>query len=295
MDNKKVSKHFVKLRKKLRHHHKKAKKALIEKHGKSLEWLDSKSKHIAVGSISGLLLLAHPVNASIISQNLLPTNPDDKPEEKIAHTKEELVAQLKASLPDEVVPLTQDQKITIGNTLSNFFNMSISATLDSKRLNRSYGIIGQEQHLMRYPGDNMSSHFQSSEELVFEKYGMAPGRGAWGYFSPSKEEMTQKDVDREKYYIAVQTFLSPGWDENPGELYRFFKYRKMIVVNPENGKAVVCVIADAGPAKFTGKDLGGSPEVMTHLERVDGASKGPVLYFFVDDPEDTIPLGPIEF
>ena len=32
---------------------------------------------------------------------------------------------------------------------------------------------------------------------------------------------------------------------------------------------------------------------MSYLERFDGAQKGPVLYFFIDDPEDKIPLGPI--
>ena len=67
----------------------------------------------------------------------------------------------------------------------------------------------------------------------------------------------------------------------------------MIVVNPDNGKAVVAAIGDAGPAPYTGKHLGGSPEVMSHLERQDGAAKGPVLYFFINDKENKIPLGPV--
>ena len=123
---------------------------------------------------------------------------------------------------------------------------------------------------------------------------MAPGRGAWGYFANSFEEMRQQDIDREKYYIAVQTFLSPGWSVGYNDLYSFFKYRKMLIVNAENGKSMVVVIGDAGPAPWTGKHLGGSPEVMRYLERVDGSAKGPVLYFFIDDPEDKVPLGPIE-
>ena len=68
----------------------------------------------------------------------------------------------------------------------------------------------------------------------------------------------------------------------------------MLLVNPENGKAMVTDIGDAGPAEFTGKHLGGSPEVMAYLERQDGAARGPVLYFFIDYPDDTIPLCPIE-
>ena len=68
----------------------------------------------------------------------------------------------------------------------------------------------------------------------------------------------------------------------------------MIAINPQNGKAVVGVIADAGPAKFTGKHFGGSPEVMTHLELIYGKKKGKVILYFVDDPENKIPLGPVQ-
>jgi hypothetical protein len=67
----------------------------------------------------------------------------------------------------------------------------------------------------------------------------------------------------------------------------------MLVVNPQNGKAVVAVIGDSGPAPWTGKHLGGSPEVMKYLQRYDGKQVGPVLYFFIEDPNNTVPLGPI--
>jgi hypothetical protein len=143
----------------------------------------------------------------------------------------------------------------------------------------------------------MFTHFKNADDA--QKYwssGMAPGLGAWRYFTDASDALgvlTQEDIDREKYYIAVQTFLAPGFDSNTKEYTDFFKYRKMLVVNPQNGKAIVADIADAGPSPWTGKQLGGSPEVMSYLERFDGAQKGAVLYFFIDDPNDTIPLGPV--
>lgn len=284
------TKHFHALKKKWIKRHKDLTKQIQKKHKESMRWVSKNSKHFAVGSVTGLMLLAHPANASMVTDHLLPPPP---PEERVAHTKQALIEQLQSQLPSEVQELSTDQEIAIAHTLSSFFNMNASASLEGKRLNRSYGIIGAEQHLMRYPGDTMETHFQSSEDTKYYSSGMAPGRGAWGYFAQSRDSMTQQDVDRERYYIAVQSFLSPGWDEDPNALYKFFKYRKMLVVNPENGKAIVVVIGDAGPAPFTKKHLGGSPEVMSHLERVDGGAKGPVLYFFIDDPNDQIPLGPI--
>lgn len=283
--------HFNVLKKRWIKKHQEIQKKIKAKHTESMKWISTNSKHIAVGSMTGLLMLAHPANATVLTQTLLPPPPA---EERKAYTKEGLIEQLRSQLPPTVEELTPEQNITIGHTLSTFFNMPVSHSLEGKSLNRSYGIIGAEQHLMRYPGDTMDTHFQSSEDTKYFSSGMAPGRGAWGYFTDSRDTMTQKDVDREKYYIAVQSFLAPGWKENPNDLYKFFKYRKMLVVNAENGKAIVVVIGDAGPAPFTGKHLGGSPEVMAHLERKDGGAKGPVLYFFIDDPENKIPLGPVE-
>ena len=97
----------------------------------------------------------------------------------------------------------------------------------------------------------------------------------------------------EKYYIAVPTFLSKDFNSRFTEYRDFYKYRKMLIVNPNNGRAIVVDIADAGQAESTGKQLGGSPEVMHYLERFDGSLKGPVLYFFINDPDDKINLGPV--
>jgi hypothetical protein len=205
-----------------------------------------------------------------------------------------LISDLSYELPDVVQPLSAPEEDLIAQTVTRHFNIRVTPELQGIRLNRSYGYIGAEQHLARYPGDTMNSHFDSTDDS--QKYyssGMAPGLGAWGYFARSQTSMTQQDALREKYYIAVQTFMSPGYNENVRVYNEFFKYRKMLVINPNNGKGIVVVIGDAGPAVWTGKHLGGSPEVMNYLERVDGAQKGPVLYFFVNDPFDNVPLGPI--
>ncbi len=269
-----------------------------EKHRESLDWLSFNSKQFMLGSMAGLVMLSHPAVSPIYAERLLPSPPTNSTDtaqvsQHSPRTQASLISDLAPLLPPSAESLSTEQEVQIAQKLTDYFNMSVSAVLQGKRLNRSYGIIGAEQHLMRYPGDTMETHFSSEEESKFWSSGMAPGRGAWGYFADSADTMTQKDIEREKYYIAVQSFLAPGWNENVNELYAFFKYRKMLVVNPENGKAIVVVIGDAGPAEWTGKHLGGSPEVMMHLERQDGGARGPVLYYFIDDPEDKIPLGPV--
>jgi hypothetical protein len=258
-------------------------------HGDVLEPLQQAPTHVLATAFATLLLATNTLAHTVITQAAENNAPP-----QIIHSKETLVSTLSSMLPPDVTPLDPVVETEVGRVLGEYFHLAVTPELGGKRLNRSYGLIGAEQHLMRYPGDTMDTHFSSGEEAqLYTASGMAPGRGAWGYFAPSARSMTPEDVAREKYYIAVQTFLAPGWGEHTSEMYAFFKYRRMLVVNPENGKAVVAVIGDAGPAPSTGKHLGGSPEVMKYLERVDGAQKGPVLYYFLDDESSQIPLGPV--
>src|SRR3989344_1598614 len=286
MPRKKLKPHFEHLKSKWTNRHRNLQKKLWNKHKNSLEWINRSTKNLMIGSTAGLLMLTHPVTSSLLAQTMpLMNDQNNNVKQKSVHTKERLIEALGELLPQAVVPLNSDQENNVANLLTEYFGMPISSVLYGKRLDRSYGYIGAEQHLTRYPGDAIATHFDSPDEAQrYAQSGMAPGRGAWGYFN---------DKLQEKYYIAAPTFLAPGWSENTSELYIFFKFRKMIVINPENGKAMVVVIGDAGPAEFTGKYLGESPEVMSYLERVDGAGKGAVLYFFIDDPDDKIPLGPI--
>jgi hypothetical protein len=305
MPQKQYESHYDNLKNKWLDRQKELQRELVEKHSEAFDWVKNTYKHLVVGSLGSLVMLSHPMTTSITvsQQKIDPPIPPIKKEVAFADTlatpaidpQTRLILDLSYLLPDAVSSLTEEQERVIGQTLSRHFDIPVTAELSGKRLNRSYGIIGAEQHLMRYPGDTMSSHFANPDEAnKYYSSGMAPGRGAWGYFAYSSSNMTQKDIDREKYYIAVQTFLVPEYNIKTKEYSEFFKYRKMLVVNPENGHAVVVVIGDAGPAAWTGKHLGGSPEVMVHLERKDGRQKGPVLYFFIDDPDDIIPLGPIE-
>ncbi|MBU2632158.1 hypothetical protein KKG52_00410 [Patescibacteria group bacterium] len=280
--------HYHRLKKKWLSKQRKIEKHINKKHGHHIISLLPKQQ-----LIGGLMLAAIPFTQ--LAPSIYANVSEDQKQEQRHISPKEVSVKLKEMLPNSVRPLISGEERLIAEFLSNLYHIPISAELEGIKLNRSYGYIGKEQHLRRYPGDNLYEHFDNQNEAsLHSPEGVAPGLGAWGYFAPSKEEFTEKDKQREKYYIAVQTFLSPGWEENIGRYGQFFKYKKMLLVNPDNGKAIVVVIGDAGPAQWTGKSLGGSPEVMHFLERVDGSQKGPVLYFFINDPSDTIPLGPLE-
>lgn len=183
---------------------------------------------------------------------------------------------------------SEQQEEAIATDVSTITRVPAKAKLDGHKMNKLIGFFGAEQHLYRYPGDTLEQH-----DKAFQRSGIAPGLGAWGYFAPSKTQFTKEHEAREKYYIAAQTFLFPGFYSDRG-FKDWLKFRKVVIYNPQNGRAVVAVIGDAGPATWTGKSFGGSPEVMSHLQMVDGKGKSEAVVLFVDDPDNTVPLGPVD-
>jgi len=232
------------------------------------------NKFLVSTAVAGTLFFTAPAVASLASQ---------PPEEIISDIsigpRQKLLLDLKATLPPSLEILNPDLEIKISNILREDLGIKAYAGLDGEKLNRSYGLIGAEQHLVRFPGDTIDQHGQ------FLRAGIAPGRGAWGYIN---------DPEKEKYYVAVQTLYLPDWSARLSYLRDWYKYRKVLVVNPVNGKSMVAVIGDSGPASWTGKHFGGSPEVMAYLELNYGKQKGAVILFFVDDKNNQVPLGPLE-
>ncbi len=268
-------------------------KKFFEDRGISLNNIrEHSAKVITTGALTGTLLFAPlifsvnipPVTQVIKSLSELGNTPSSVP------TQQTLLASMQQILPQKIGPLDRGQEKTLEQVFQNTIGINSRATLEGEHLNTTYGYIGAEQHLMRYPGDTMATHPKVSEH----DEGMAPGRGAWGYFAPSKSQLTQQDIENEKWYAVVQTLYLPDWSSRQPYLGKWYHGRKVLIVNTINGNAVVADIQDSGPAAFTGKSFGGSPEVMNYL----GGSrykKGPVVIFFVDDPNNQVSLGPVDY
>ncbi|SRR5258706_1010787 len=201
-----------------------------------------------------------------------------------------LLSHLKTILPTKTRPLTQGEEKKLEVIFKDVTGVAAKANLEGEHLNTTYGLIGAEQLLRRYPGDTVEAH--GSGPLMNE--GMAPGLGAWGYFAQSREKLTPDLVEKEKWYAVVQTLYLPDWSKRLAYLRDWYKYRKVLIVNTLNGHAVIADIADSGPAAWTGKSFGGSPAVMDSLGGLRYKA-GPVVLFFVDDPNNTIPLGPVDY
>ena len=291
IDKNKVDSEF--LRNKLKLKNLEAKRSLFEKYPHVEKFFADKgldlskirehsAKIITTGALTGTLLFAPPtISKSIPAIASIVKNLSDfegaKPE---APRQETLLSSLKQILPQKIGALDRTQEKTLEQVFSQTIGVNAKATLEGEHLNTTYGYIGAEQHLARFPGDSMAVH----PKIPQLDEGIAPGLGAWGYV-PAAEE---------KWYAVVQTLYLPDWAKRQPYLSNWYKHRKVLIVNTMNGNAVVADIADSGPAAWTGKQFGGSPEVMNYLGG-PRYKKGPVIVFFVDDPKNQVPLGPVEY
>jgi len=284
------------LHQKLKEHAKQSEAKLINRHPHAVAYLnkqgvtpgklrDHATKLLASGALAGTMLLSSP--AGLLASSI--AIPSPKHEELSLIQKEQRISEeLTSLLPEHPSSLVPELEQTISQIIKTYWGINAVPELEGNRLNYDYGYIGAEQHLPRYPGDSVS------QQGPYQKAGITPNTGAWGYISESKKDLDIEELRTEKYYVAVQTMYLPNWNTDTKRLKEWYKYRKVLVVNPKNGRTVVAKIADAGPAKWTGKQFGGSPEVMGYLKLKDGEQKGMVVLYFVDDPEDRISLGPVE-
>ncbi|MGD8744645.1 MAG: hypothetical protein PVJ52_03565 [Candidatus Woesebacteria bacterium] len=299
-----------KLRQKLKLKHLEAKKAFAEKYPHLKKVLEEKgidvgkirdqsAKVLGIGFLTGSLLISSPKSLSSLpspTEIIEKVRSKDK-KTKSADAKKIIIETFKSVLPDNPRPLTRNEEKLLEQVFKGVYGLKTKASLEGEHLNTTYGYIGYEQHLRRYPGDTLGNHSPAGVSGLEDKHvlsaGIAPGLGAWGYFAPYESELTQDLIETERWYAVVQTLYLPDWNSRQPHLKNWYKYRKVLIVNTENGKAVVAAIADSGPAAWTGKQFGGSPEVMNYLggERY---RKGKVIIFFVDDPDNEVPLGPVD-
>lgn len=298
IDKRKVD--FDYLRNRLKVKHLEAKKTFSKKYPHVEKYLAKKgielgklrehsAKIIGAGALTGTLLLASPATEKALPDSIEAIKDKTKGEDIGGDLPQKLLVDtLDKFLPDKTRPLARQEEKFLEQAFESVMGVKTRATLEGEHLNTTYGLIGAEQHLKRYPGDTIANH------APFLKEGIAPGLGAWGYFAQSKDKLTPHLEETERWYAVVQTLYLPDWNSRQPYLRDWYKYRKVLIVNTENGNAVIAAIADSGPAAWTGKHFGGSPEVMEYLGG-PRYKKGPVILFFVDDPENKVPLGPVDY
>lgn len=203
-----------------------------------------------------------------------------------AEERRAVLEKMIATLKTPVGTLPRDQSLYLEQQVSDLLGFEVSSELDQQALPYSYGSMAALPHLKRHPQDALADH-----HLLLEA-GLAPRRSGFGWFT-EMGQLTEAAFLREKYFLSLPIDLLPSWRTHAKELMEWYKYRKMVVINPYHELAIVGSVCDVGPATWRQHQFGGSPELTQQLQVWDLVTQGKVFVYFVNDPTDKIALGPV--
>ena len=167
-----------------------------------------------------------------------------------------------------------------------YYQIGGSKTLEGIPLPAYSGKVGLEQHLcLTMSQEPPATHYAVSNTPPAAQNGMAwqesggPGYGAWGKAPP---------VDDERYYVCMRWNYT-DMNGQPILAPKDWYYRKrVLVINPANNKKVIASIVEYGPAPWTGRVSGLSPEAMLMLGAVTDNN---LTYYWALD--QSLPPGPL--
>ncbi len=183
--------------------------------------------------------------------------------------------------------LPKQDELYLEQQLTDLFGFEVVAELEDVRLPHSIGVMQAAPHLRRYPTDTLATHQR------IHSAGIRNVRGGFGWFT-EMGQLTAAGVLQEEYYFAVQAEFLPGWQSSPSLLRSWLKFRKMVMINPADQRAVVGCIGDLGPSEWMHYQFAGSPETIRDGKVWSPQTRGHVLLFFINDPMNQVQLGPLD-
>lgn len=205
-------------------------------------------------------------------------------------TREEHAAVMEKMVEMAQLPaghLPKQDEMYLEQQLTDLFGFEVNAELEGVRLPHTIGVMEALPHLRRHPTDTLVEHKRC------QSAGIRPVRGAFGWFT-ELGQLTEYGVLQEEYTFSVQADFLANWQTSPTILKNWLKFRKMVMINPADLRAVVGTIGDVGPSDWVHYQFGGSPETILDGKVWSPQSRGHVLMFFVNDPMNQVQLGPLD-
>ena len=116
-------------------------------------------------------------------------------------------------------------------------------------------------------------------------------RSTYGWFL-EQGAVTEQSELLEKYFVALPLYFFPDWQQDHKQTKQWYKHRKLVLINPIENMLVVVAVGAIGPTIPSRYQCGASPEVIIEGKFWTAAASGKSLLLFVDDPNNTVPLGP---
>lgn len=182
--------------------------------------------------------------------------------------------------------LEGDDLLYLEQQLSDIFGFDVSSELENHKLPYIMGTLEALPHYRRFPIDHLDQHKSYLEA------GMSKTRGGFDWML-EEGKLSSRAIIREKYGVSLPLANLKEWQVDHNELNKWYRFRKLLIINPFDLRAVVATIIDGGFISNLKYQFGATPEVIREGNIWSPGSSGKVLMFFINDKDDKVEHGPI--
>lgn len=221
----------------------------------------------------------------------LQDRPAHYPDTIVSHISHEefsaVIDKLQHALAQPPGHIAAESQLYLEQQLSDLLGMSVMGSLDDHELPFHTGTIESEAHRRRFPSDELPAHRQ------FPEAGLRNTRSFFGWFI-TDNALSDLAEQRERYTLSLPLAYLPQWSTAADALKAWYKYRKVIVINPFDARAVVACIGDVTFSQALRYQFGGSPELIREGMFWSPACQGRACVLFIDESFREVPLGPLQ-
>lgn len=182
--------------------------------------------------------------------------------------------------------LEQDDLLYLEQQLSDIFGFEVTSKLDDHKLPFTLGTMAAAPHQRRYPKDKLGEHNRYPEA------GMTQTRSSFGWMLEAGQ-LSATATKQEQYGLSLPLAYLPEWQQDYSQLKDWYRYRKMLVINPFELKAIIASVINIDLVSTLKYQFAGTPELIRAGFIWSPKASGRVLVFFINDEPDNIKVGPI--
>lgn len=174
---------------------------------------------------------------------------------------------------------TVEERLYLEQQLGDLTGLNVVYELNGYSLPHTTVKMQARSHQRTSFDDQVANHQPYSEALLEQK------RSLFGWINSEKSPPTLPET----YGLTLPLFILESWQKNQQITLEWFKYRKVLVINPFRKVAAIAQITDIGPAHLQRYQALCSPELGRVTQVWFPGNQGRACLFLLDQAEASEP------
>lgn len=172
-----------------------------------------------------------------------------------------------------------EMRLYLEQQLSDLCGLQVVSELEGFKLPNTTVKVQAGSHQLRKFADQLNQHLEINEALIDDK------RSHFGWLNDNEQN--------EQFGIGLPLFLLEEWQKNYQKTWAWFKYRKLLLINPWKNLMAVASVTSIAPKHLQRYQAISNPELSRQTQLWFPGSFGKACLFLIENAQTT-KLGLIE-